>query len=270
MRGDGKRDNQGKVRVDLLPPFALEQMAKVFTFGATKYEPHNWKKGMAWSKVLASLKRHLLAFESGEDYDKETGLLHSAHIMANASFLTEYYKIYPQGDDRHLKYLNMPRIGLDIDDVVCDFIGAFGARYGLKIPNNWLWSYKMKEYIDDLYSDPDAMKEFFLGLKPKFDPSEMPFEPICYITSRNGEAKEVTEQWLEENGFPCAPVVTLGYDKDKVAVAKEYKLDIFVDDRFDTFVELNNNEICCYLYTCSHNLRYDVGHKRINSLKELL
>lgn len=160
MKNEGKRYNEGKVRIDLLPSYAIRQMAEVFTFGAIKYEPHNWTRGMPWSTVIASLKRHLLAHESGEDYDKETGLLHTAHIMANASFLTEYYKIYPQGDDRHIRYLNAPRIGLDIDDVLCDFVGGFANTYGLAQPNNWLWSYKTDAFFKDLYSDKKKMEAF--------------------------------------------------------------------------------------------------------------
>ena len=43
----------------------------------------------------------------------------------------------------------------------------------------------------------------------------------------------------------------------------------FVDDKFENFVELNKNGICCFLMDAPHNQRYDVGHKRIKSLKEL-
>jgi uncharacterized HAD superfamily protein len=55
----------------------------------------------------------------------------------------------------------------------------------------------------------------------------------------------------------------------KIDVAKESGIDIFVDDRFENFVELNNAGICCYLFDSPHNRRYDVGHKRIKSLSEL-
>ena len=115
MEDKGLRFNQGKTRHDLVPAFAQEQYARVLTKGSEKYAERNWELGMKWGKVIASMKRHIQAFESGEDYDKETGLLHTAHIMCNAGFLTEYYKIYPQGDDRPHKYLKTPKIGLDID-----------------------------------------------------------------------------------------------------------------------------------------------------------
>lgn len=265
----GLRFNEGKTRVDLLPEFATRQMAEVFTFGATKYAERNWERGMKWSKVIASLKRHTMAVERGEDYDKETGLLHAAHIMANASFLTEYYKIYPQGDDRTHTYLNMPRIGLDVDDVVCDFIGGFGKKYGLDTPHNWLWSYDNKNRFEKMAQNEQEYIDFYMCLEPKIMPESIPFEPVCYITSRN-VPKLVTETWIEKNGFPCAPVYTVGHDMSKVEAAIDAKVDVFVDDRFENFVELNNAGICTYLYDAPHNQRYEVGHKRIYKLSDII
>ncbi len=116
--GQAKRYNAGKPRYDLIPTFAQEQYAKALTMGANKYGEHNWRKGMPWSSVIASLERHLEAIKRGEDYDKESGLLHTAHIMCNAGFLSEYYKIYPQGDDRLHHYLSTPRVCLDADIIV--------------------------------------------------------------------------------------------------------------------------------------------------------
>ena len=51
--GTGKRFNSGKTRHDLAPTFAQDQYAKVLTMGADKYGDHNWRNGMAWSKVIA-------------------------------------------------------------------------------------------------------------------------------------------------------------------------------------------------------------------------
>lgn len=269
MKEEGLRFNAGKTRHDLVPQFAQEQYAKVLTKGSEKYAERNWEKGMSWSKVLASLKRHILAIESGEDFDKETGLLHSAHAMCNAAFLTEYYKIFPQGDDRPHKYLKFPRIGLDIDDVICDFIGGWMNKFGLSDPINWAWSYKMKEYFDKLSEDKKELEDFYLNLKPKIDPKSIPFEPICYITSRN-VPQWITEKWIESNGFPCVPIYTVGHNQSKIQVAKDAGIEIFVDDRFENFVELNNAGICCYLFDMPHNKRYNVGFKRIASLDEII
>ena len=63
----GLRYNSGKPRFDLVHPWSHEQMVNVLTVGANKYHDRNWEDGMAWSNVIASLKRHLNAIEAGED-----------------------------------------------------------------------------------------------------------------------------------------------------------------------------------------------------------
>lgn len=261
---EGLRFNEGKIRHDLLPSFAVEQLASVLTKGAEKYAERNWELGMKWSNVMASLKRHISAFEKGEDYDPETGLLHMAHVMCNASFLTEYYKIYPQGDDRPHKYLRRPKIGLDIDEVLADWVGHWTKFHGQEVPETWNFDRNIKEKFDLLKDD----KEFWLSIPVKTNPSDIHFEPHCYITSRS-IPKEWTEEWLDKNGFPTMPVYSIGYGESKIEVAKKSGVEIFVDDRFENFVELNNAGICCYLFDALHNQRYDVGYKRIKSLSEL-
>lgn len=260
----GLRFNQGKTRHDLVPSFAQEQYAKVLTKGAEKYAERNWEKGMEWSKVLASMKRHILAFERGEDYDPETGLLHMAHVMCNAGFLTEYYNIYPQGDDRPHKYLRGLKIGLDIDEVLADWVAHWTKHHGSETPENWNFDRNIKDKFDKLKDD----KDFWLSIPVKTNPNDIHFEPHCYITSRS-IPKEWTEEWLDKNGFPTMPVYSVGFNESKIDVAKRSGIDIFVDDRFENFVELNNAGICTYLFDAPHNKRYDVGHKRIYSLKEL-
>jgi hypothetical protein len=97
---EGRKDDDGKVRMDLLCPVALEELAKVLTFGAKKYEPWNWAKGMAWSRVYGALLRHLNAFWQGHDTDEETGLHHLAHAFCCLMFLVTYQKKGTGKDDR--------------------------------------------------------------------------------------------------------------------------------------------------------------------------
>jgi uncharacterized HAD superfamily protein len=72
------------------------------------------------------------------------------------------------------------------------------------------------------------------------------------------------------HGFPIKPVYTVGLGQSKVQVAKDSGLDVFVDDRYDNFVELNRNGICTYLMDAPHNRRYDVGYKRLYNLNSLI
>jgi 5'(3')-deoxyribonucleotidase len=254
-QGGGLRFNQGKARYDLIPAYAQHQYALVLTKGAEKYAERNWEKGMPWSKILSSLERHLYAIKRGEDYDPETGLLHSAHIMCNAAFLTEYYKIFPQGDDRPLDYLKPKRIGIDIDDVLADFLPAYARRYNIDIPTNWNFDDNFLEHYQDLED------HFFENLASVIHPAEFLFEPVVYVTSRRDDLYGATFNWLwRNNNYPVAPLV---FAKDKLEACKEYKVDVFIDDKFETFVHLNNNGILCYLFDAPHNRKYNVGHKRI-------
>lgn len=98
----GKKDDQEKNRLDLIPPAATEGIGLVLTFGAKKYSTYNWAKGIKYSRILAAIKRHLLAIDKGEDYDSESGLLHIDHIACNAAFLQTFqrYERYQKFDDR--------------------------------------------------------------------------------------------------------------------------------------------------------------------------
>ena len=90
-KNGGKKCNKYKNRLELLPWEALLEVGKVLTFGAAKYEDENWKK-VEPKNFRGAILRHYADNEIGEDYDKETGLLHYAHMACNALFLL-YLKI---------------------------------------------------------------------------------------------------------------------------------------------------------------------------------
>jgi 5'(3')-deoxyribonucleotidase len=256
----GQRFNKGKLRTDLVPPRAQEEYVKILTKGAEKYAERNWEDGMKWSTVLASLKRHLLAIERGEDYDKETGLLHAAHVMCNAAFLTEYYHTHPEFDDRPHKYLNHFKIGLDVDEVLADWLGNWTQLFNQDMPSSWRFDREIHDKFEQMKDD----KDFWLNLPVKTSPDDLPFEPHCYITSRC-VPQEWTEEWLDKNGFPVAPVYSVEFGASKVEAAKRSGIDVFVDDKFQNFVDLNKAGICTFLFDAPHNKRYNVGHKRISN-----
>lgn len=92
--------DEEKPRMELLDPYAMEQLALVLTFGAKKYEPWNWTKGLAFSRLIGAALRHLFAFAKGEDLDPESGLSHLAHAMCCLMFLVSMTKRHPEFDDR--------------------------------------------------------------------------------------------------------------------------------------------------------------------------
>jgi hypothetical protein len=93
------RTNENKLRYDLCPAIAQREYAHVWTEGLKKYPARNWEKGFLFSEVIASAMRHLEAMRLGEMIDEESGLLHSAHLMANAAMLTEFYFTHPELND---------------------------------------------------------------------------------------------------------------------------------------------------------------------------
>lgn len=265
MKEEGLRFNTDKLRYDLQHPKAIEGLVKVLTAGSKKYAPRNWEKGMAWTTVIASLKRHLAAIENGEDFDGETGLLHADHIQCNAHFLSAYYQIAPQYDDRSHQYLKAKKIGLDIDGVLGDFIGHL-----MKLSGN-------EGYIPEHWNDPIVREEFdkvknessfWLTMPALINKGEITFEPHAYITARS-ISPAVTQEWLDRNGFPKATLYCVGVGESKVDIAKESGVDIFIDDSFSNFQELNNAGILTYLYDAKYNRKYNVGHKRIYKLNEI-
>ena len=100
--GQGLRYNDDKRKWSLVDFESLEPMVEVLEYGAAKYAPDNWKKGMPIKEVCESLLRHTFAFMKGEDEDPESGLTHIGHMQCNLMFLAYNLKHKPEFDDRTL------------------------------------------------------------------------------------------------------------------------------------------------------------------------
>lgn len=100
MTNEAVKADTDKLPLDLFPPEALFEITKVLAFGAKKYAPHNWRKGMSWSRMYAALQRHLLAWQQGMDTDPESGLQHLAHAGCCLVFLLTYTLTGTGTDDR--------------------------------------------------------------------------------------------------------------------------------------------------------------------------
>ena len=90
----GIKYDQEKERYDLVPVLALEEVAKVLTAGAHKYnedyEEENWRKvPNATRRYFSATQRHLAKVRKGEMHDTETKLHHYAHAITNLMFLLE-------------------------------------------------------------------------------------------------------------------------------------------------------------------------------------
>ncbi len=98
----GRKFDQDKNTLELLPFDALEAVGRVLQHGKKKYSSNNWRGGMAWSRLLGAALRHLFAWGQGEDQDPETGESHLAHAACCVLFLLAY-TITPAGQDDRFK-----------------------------------------------------------------------------------------------------------------------------------------------------------------------
>jgi hypothetical protein len=69
--GSRRDTRDGKGRYDLLPPIAIDRLARHYENGARKYGDRNWEKGQPLSRYFDSALRHLfkaLAHKIDEDH----------------------------------------------------------------------------------------------------------------------------------------------------------------------------------------------------------
>lgn len=90
----GAKLDAGKPRV----AFALSQFFRALSlvdgvsrYGANKYTPNGWRDVPdGEERYMEALLRHLAAHRGGEVYDKDTQLLHCAHLAWNALAVLEF------------------------------------------------------------------------------------------------------------------------------------------------------------------------------------
>lgn len=63
----GSKNDQGKPRLELIPPFALEEVANVMEFGAEKHGLYSYLAGFSWCEMIGGILRHVYKFIRGED-----------------------------------------------------------------------------------------------------------------------------------------------------------------------------------------------------------
>lgn len=82
------REKLHSIPYDLVPFQEMtEAYARVAEFGARKYAPWNHTLGIPRVQIISSLLRHTWAYLRGEERDKDSGLLHTDHILWNAAAL---------------------------------------------------------------------------------------------------------------------------------------------------------------------------------------
>lgn len=97
---EGRKDDNNKLRYDLIPVIPLSKVAEVYTIGSKKYDDRNWEKGIKWSRIYSALQRHANAFWGGESLDLDNRQHHLASVVWCAFALMEYELTHTEFDDR--------------------------------------------------------------------------------------------------------------------------------------------------------------------------
>lgn len=114
------RSNVNKLRWDLMDWKSLEEVVKVLEFGANKYAPKNWEKGLHREEILESIQRHNVELFSKEEVDEDSQLLHAAHIACNAIFYIHFLRNKSFSPTRNNPFTQKekPRSGLAIEEII--------------------------------------------------------------------------------------------------------------------------------------------------------
>ena len=95
----GIKNDEGKLRMDLIPYEAIEALALGFEDGSKKYGEHNWRGGINHSRLYAAALRHLVKYWNDETVDPESGLNHLCHAITNIAMMLGT----PECDNRYTK-----------------------------------------------------------------------------------------------------------------------------------------------------------------------
>jgi len=96
----GEKQDEGKLRYDPIPAYPLQELARVYTIGSKKYGDNNWRSGIAYSRIVAALQRHLEMWKQGRDVDPDDGQHPLASVAWCALTLMEYEITHPELDNR--------------------------------------------------------------------------------------------------------------------------------------------------------------------------
>jgi Domain of unknown function (DUF5664) len=63
--GANRDTQEGKGRFDLVPPFSMMFLARIYEDGCKKYGDRNWERGIPIGRYIDSAKRHLEKYQAG-------------------------------------------------------------------------------------------------------------------------------------------------------------------------------------------------------------
>ena len=156
-----KREKLHVLPYDLVPFQEMtEAYVRVAEFGAKKYEPWNWSKGLSRVQILGSLLRHTFAYLRGEETDKDSGLSHTDHILWNAVALTHNVR-WNLEDGRRVEPLRGYKLPAD-DAAYLDHVNADGSVTKVRIDPDEPLLAQVRAAIE-AESDPGASLAWLLA-----------------------------------------------------------------------------------------------------------
>lgn len=147
------------------------------------------------------------------------------------------------------------RIGLDIDDTICSFLGPYYKRFGQPETD-----YEITRNVHQILLKD---RDFWLGLPIIHRPN---FDPTLYCTKRI-HPKVWSRRYLEINELPIAPIYQVYCQASSKAPRIKGRVDVFVDDSISNFIDLNLKGIPCLLMDGEHNQNWGPV-ARISSLNK--
>lgn len=99
------KHDQGKPDFTLIPQAALEEIAKVFTYGAEKYGVFNYSFGTNYRRYVAAANRHINSWLRGNNIDT-IGTNHLSNAAASLMMVLDNQLTKKGIDDRNKVYQN--------------------------------------------------------------------------------------------------------------------------------------------------------------------
>ena len=140
---------------------------------------------------------------------------------------------------------NNLKIGLDLDQVLDDFMGPYLKRFGTPKTD-----FEITKNVQRVLSKD---RDFWLNL-PVINTID--FIPELYCSKRVNP-KSWSKQWLSDNGFPDRPFYQMVYQHGNKADLIKGRIDIFVDDSFSNFIKMNKSGVPCLLLDNEYNRNID-------------
>jgi 5'(3')-deoxyribonucleotidase len=184
----------------------------------------------------------------------------------------------------------MAVVGIDLDDVLADFIGRFTAiaykKFGRPAlgtkPCDWAWSnfQLSSDEIADIWNDIHMTANFWeslaveegvnRGMLCALDALYDVYFPTARAHTVGRSVGKQSAKWISKNFDIKYPTVLVSNEKGPMALALKY--DYFIDDRPKNCIDIKTALPDCkvFLKTSSHNLSWTPpeGIVRISGINE--